>query len=139
MKAHQEKPLRILVVDDDVDLLMLLERIFTKAGYLVESAASLPEAEYVQSLFHPELIFMDINVGGSDGRQLCWKIKNTGDHRDTKVILMSGTNCPTNRTLLFGADDFLAKPFNAELILHKTQAALDLVAPLQLVPLKQAI
>jgi len=115
---------RILLVDDDIDLLMLLERSLQKSGYIIESAGSMPEAEYVLSLFRPNLVLLDINVAGDDGRQLCWKIKNTGDNRDAKVILMSGYNYAINRQLLFGADDFVAKPFQSEYLIQKVESLL---------------
>jgi DNA-binding response OmpR family regulator len=53
---------RILVIDDDIDLLMLLERCLQKQGYYVETAASLPEAEEIISDFIPDLVLLDINV-----------------------------------------------------------------------------
>ncbi len=116
---------KILLVDDDIDLLMLLERKLQRSGYIIESAASMPEAEYVLSLFKPHLIILDINVAGEDGRQLCWKIKNTGDNRSAKVILMSGYNYSINRQLLFGADDFVAKPFQSEYLMRTMEALLS--------------
>ncbi|MDQ6609697.1 MAG: response regulator [Bacteroidota bacterium] len=115
---------RILLVDDDIDLLMLLERKLQRTGYIIESAAAVPEAEYVLSLFRPDIILLDINIAGDDGRQLCWKIKNTGDNRDAKVVLMSGYNYTINKQLLFGADDFCAKPFQSEYLLHKIESLL---------------
>lgn len=122
---EKQKPKRILLVDDDIDLLMLLERKLQKSGYIIESAASMPEAEYVLSLFKPNLVILDINVAGDDGRQLCWKIKNTGENRNAKVILMSGYNYTINRQLLFGADDFCAKPFQSEYLLEKMEELLN--------------
>ena len=119
-----ENAKRILLVDDDIDLLMLLERKMQKTGYIIESAASIPEAEYVLSLFKPHLVILDINIAGEDGRQLCWKIKNTGENRDAKVILMSGYNYTINKQLLFGADDYVAKPFQSEYLLQKMDVLL---------------
>ncbi len=119
------KEKRILLVDDDIDLLMLLERKFQKSGYVIESAASMPEAEYVLSLFKPHVVVLDINVAGDDGRQLCWKIKNTGYNRDAKVILMSGYNYTINHSLLFGADDYVAKPFQSEYLLQKMDGLIN--------------
>lgn len=116
--------MRVLVVDDDIDLLMLLERKLQQQGYKVESAVSLAEAEYVVSQFKPDLVLIDINLSGDDGRQLCWKIKHPTDGRQTKVILMSALYYPTSRTLLFGADDFIAKPFVTEFLLQKISAQL---------------
>jgi CheY-like chemotaxis protein len=122
-EKHNAK--RILLVDDDIDLLMLLERKLQKSGCIIESAASMPEAEYVLSLFRPDLVILDINVAGDDGRQLCWKIKNTGDNRNAKVILMSGYNYPINKQLLFGADDYVAKPFSSEYISQRAEELLQ--------------
>jgi DNA-binding response OmpR family regulator len=126
--------LRVLVIDDDIDLLMLLERKLQQQGYKVESAVSLAEAEYVLSLFKPDIVLLDINVAGEDGRQLCWKIKHGAGAAVTKVILMSALYYPTTRTLLFGADDFIAKPFASEFLLQKMNAQLtDTVAEATLV------
>jgi CheY-like chemotaxis protein len=119
--AEKHNAKRILLVDDDIDLLMLLERKLQRSGYIIESAASMPEAEYVLSLFKPDLVILDINVAGEDGRQLCWKIKNTGDNRFAKVILMSGYNYAINKQLLFGADDFVAKPFQSDYLRQKVE------------------
>lgn len=123
--AEKHTAKRILLVDDDIDLLMLLERKLQRNGYIIESAASLPEAEYVLSLFKPQLVILDINIAGDDGRQLCWKIKNTGNNRNAKVILMSGYNYTINRNLLFGADDYVAKPFQSEYLLQKMDVMLS--------------
>ena len=120
----QKNAFRILVVDDDIDLLMLLERKLEKCGYVVESAVSLAEAEYVATNFKPDLVLLDINVNGEDGRQLCWKIKHSPENKKTKVILMSALYYPTSRVMLFGADDFVAKPYPPEFVQQKIAAVL---------------
>jgi DNA-binding response OmpR family regulator len=119
----QKNAFRVLVVDDDIDLLMLMERKLQQNGYLVESAVSLSEAEYILSLFKPDLVLIDINVGGEDGRQLCWKIKHAAQTVKTKVMLMSGLYYPLNKVMLFGADDFIAKPFPPEFVQQKIVTA----------------
>lgn len=119
----QKNAFRVLVVDDDIDLLMLMERKLQQNGYVVESAVSLSEAEYILSLFKPDLVLIDINVGGEDGRQLCWKIKHTAQYAKTKVMLMSGLYYPLNKVMLFGADDFIAKPFPPEFVQQKIVTA----------------
>ena len=115
----------ILVVDDDLDLLMLLERRLMNDGYLVETAASLPEAEEVLSTFIPRVVLLDINVRGEDGRQLCWKLKSGDQFRETKVIIISGYDYNTGRALLFGADDLLPKPFHMDFLLHRMAQMLE--------------
>lgn len=111
---------RILIIDDDIDLLMLLERRLQKDGYKIETAASLPEAEDILRYFKPQLVLLDINVKGDDGRQLCWKLKNSRQ-LSVKVIIMSGFDYDTSRARLFGADEILPKPLNTEYLLHKVK------------------
>jgi len=117
---------RILVVDDDLDLLMLLERMLTREGYDVETAASLPEAEEIITQFHPDLVLLDINIHGDDGRKLCWQLKKTGAATGIKVLLMSGFDISLNRAILFGADALLVKPFHTDFLLHRIE---ELIMP----------
>ena len=113
---------KILVVDDDVDFLMLLERLLNKEGFSVETATNLAEAEDIYAYFIPHLVLLDINVKGQDGRKLCWQFKNSGT--GVKVIIMSGYDYSVGRALLFGADDLIPKPINTEYLLHRMDALL---------------
>jgi DNA-binding response OmpR family regulator len=117
-------PRRILVIDDDLDLLMLLERYLDQKGYAVETAASLPEGEEIYEQFYPHLILLDINIHGEDGRQLCWKLKHQAADR-CKIIMMSGYDYSTGRAVLFGADELLPKPLNLEFLLHRVEGLLN--------------
>jgi DNA-binding response OmpR family regulator len=118
MCAAYEKTRRILVIDDDIDLLMLLERRLKQEGYEVETAANLSEADELFPSFLPHLVLLDINVNGEDGRQLCWKIKHIYAN-SVKVIIMSGYDYNQKMSVLFGADDLLAKPLHTEFLLHR--------------------
>ncbi len=110
---------RILIIDDDVDLLMLLERRLDKEGFCIETAASLIEAEEIVASFEPQVILLDINVRGEDGRKLCWKLKMQDGLSQVKVILMSGYDYSTSRAIIFGADDLVPKPLNIDFLLHR--------------------
>ena len=118
LKAVASK--RILIVDDDIDLLMLLERQLQKQGYELETAVSLSEAEEIISYFEPHLVLLDVNIRGEDGRQLCWKLKKQ-NFSDVKVVMISGFDYSSSRAALFGADDILPKPFNMEFLLTKVE------------------
>jgi DNA-binding response OmpR family regulator len=110
---------RVLIIDDDIDLLMLLERRLKKEGFEVETAISLPEAEELFTYFAPHLVVLDINVNGQDGRQLCWKLKKLDPDQDIKVIMISGFDINPVRAALFGADDIVPKPFNLDYLVAK--------------------
>lgn len=116
--AYKVVPKRILIIDDDVDLLMLLERRLEREGFGLETAASLSEAAEIIPSFAPHLILLDINVRGEDGRQLCWKLKHDHPEDPLKVVLMSGYDYSTSRAVLFGADDLLPKPLNTDYLLQ---------------------
>ena len=118
MYQYQENPKRILIVDDDLDLLMLLERRLQKEDYEIETAASLPEAEEIIATFSPHLLLLDINVNGEDGRQLCWRLKKSEIYKEVKVLIMSGYDYSTGRAALFGADNLLPKPLHTDILLH---------------------
>ncbi len=125
MYQYQENPKRILIVDDDLDLLMLLDRRLQKEGYEIETAASLPEAEEIIATFSPHLLLLDINVNGEDGRQLCWRLKKSEIYKDVKVLIMSGYDYSTGRAALFGADNLLPKPLHTNILVHLVEAHLN--------------
>ena len=125
----EKRQKRILSIDDDIDLLMLLERRLEKEGYRIESAASLPEAEDVLPAFKPNLVLLDINVNGEDGRQLCWKLKKESGGRDVKVIIISGYDYSAGRAVLFGADHLLPKPLHLDYMLTCIKQQLEELPP----------
>lgn len=116
---NEEVSKRILIVDDDIDLLMLLERQLKLQGYEAETAITLAEAEELVVYFEPHLVLLDINIRGEDGRQLCWRLKHQSFYRVPKVMIISGFDYNASRAALFGADDILPKPFNTEFLLHR--------------------
>ncbi len=112
---------KVLVIDDDIDLLMLLERRLQQAGYEVETAVSLSEAEETLAYFIPQIVLLDININGEDGRKLCFQLKNSSAYTGIRVIIMSGYDVSTSRALLFGADELLAKPLQSEFLLSRME------------------
>jgi DNA-binding response OmpR family regulator len=116
---------RILVIDDDIDLLMLLERRLQKEGFEIETAVSLEEAKEILLYYEPDLVLLDINVRGDDGRRLCWEVKTTPDTSNIKVVLMSGYDFNKSRAVLFGADELVPKPLNIEFLLHRVTELLN--------------
>lgn len=110
---------RILIVDDDLDLLMVAERRLLKEGYAVETAASLPEAEELIFYFEPHLVLLDINVAGEDGRTLSMKLKQSSKRPSPKIVMMSGYDYNASRAALFGADELLVKPLIGDFLLYR--------------------
>ena len=118
MCAAYKTPKRILVIDDDIDLLMLVERRLKQDQFEVETAVSLSEAEELIPSFLPHLVLLDINVNGEDGRKLCYNIKQIYG-ASIKVVIMTGYDYNQVMPVLFGADDLLSKPLHTEFLLHR--------------------
>jgi DNA-binding response OmpR family regulator len=118
-------PKRILVIDDDIDLLMLLERKLDSQGFAVETAASIPAAKEFLPYWYPDLVLLDININGEDGRQLCYELKLDERLKETKVILISGYDPSYRRAVLFGADEVMPKPFDTGDLLAKINFCLE--------------
>jgi DNA-binding response OmpR family regulator len=117
---------KILLVDDNSDLLLITQIILKGQGYDTVLAKSVEEAERKIKIHQPALLLLDIRIGEEDGRTFCRKVKRTDG--DIRVILMSGDDCTEYRKA--AADDFLPKPFDFNELLEKVQNQL-LAEPLQ--------
>ena len=113
--------MKILVVDDNKDICMLIESILLADGYDVESCCN--PAGYKEKLAKsiPELIITDMLMSGFDGRTLTKDVKKNEATADVKVMLMSAHPDAGRICEEIGADDFLAKPFEIDDLVDKVQ------------------
>jgi DNA-binding response OmpR family regulator len=110
---------KILLVDDNDDLLMITQIILKGQGYETVLARSLEEAEKKIRIHQPSLILLDVCVGDEDGRMFCVKLKSEHRIDPPRIILMSGDDCIEYRDI--EADDFLPKPFDFNELLAKVE------------------
>ena len=73
----------------------------------------------------PDVYILDIWMSGSDGRELCKKLKSEDRTKNIPVILISASNDLKRSAETAGADDFLAKPFEIDALLKKIEKALS--------------
>jgi two-component system, OmpR family, response regulator VicR len=109
---------KILLVDDNDDLLMITQIILKGQGYETVLARSLEEAEKKIRIHQPALILLDVCLGEEDGRLFCFQLKS-GQADPPRVILMSGDDCIEYNDM--DADDFLPKPFDFNELLAKVE------------------
>jgi len=115
---------KILAVDDDLFILDALTELLKYSGYEVEST---PRGEEVFKKIDecvPDLILLDVMLAGVDGREICRQIKNTDKTKNIPVIMVSATPAINLTVKDFGANDFLAKPFDISLLLNKIEKQL---------------
>ena len=112
MKSKQ----KILVIDDDADILNIMSISLKDKGYEVEETLNGDEAIVRAERFKPDLIIMDIYLSGTNGKDICKKLKETKKTSSIPIILISASTQLKNTVRECGANGFLNKPFeNADL------------------------
>jgi two-component system OmpR family response regulator len=114
---------RLLIVDDDPDILSLLTKFFRKHSFLVTVAADGDEMAAALERETFDLVILDLMLPGEDGLSLCRRLQQT---RRIPVIMLTAMNELTDRIvgLEVGADDYVAKPFDARELLARVKAVL---------------
>jgi len=122
---------KILIVDDQKDLLELLDMSLSHEGYIVRTAASGAEALSMIAVDKPDLILLDIVLGDTSGIKLTTKLKNDAETAHIPIILLTAKDTETDIIvgLSVGADDYITKPFNTKVLLARMDAVLRRVYP----------
>ncbi len=124
MKVMEKR--KILIVDDDLDILEVIGLILESEGYEVELMSSGHEIFEHISKFNPDLILLDVMLGNMDGREICNNIKNTKDTLHIPIIMISAThNMAEFIKKNCRPDDFLEKPFDIVNLIHKVELKLS--------------
>jgi len=109
-----EKNKRILIVDNDHDVLDMMEEALTYEGYevngLIETNDIFPEI----MRYRPDIIILDYILNGINGGELCHQIKKNHYTNNIPVILMSAYPRVFNSLGNYGCDSFIPKPFNLD-------------------------
>jgi excisionase family DNA binding protein len=121
---------RILIVDDEQDIVEVLEKILEdEAKYEVEVAKGGFAAGVIAEKFRPHVILLDMHLADIDGREVCRQVKNNADLQLTKVIAMSGkmTEEEARGLTAQGFDSFLKKPFHVKQVIEAIEDAMAVV------------
>ncbi len=111
---------KILIIDDDCDLLSLTKSLLEKKDFKVKTCTNWSEASHIIMSFNPDLILLDIFLGHADGLLLCSKLKKSRFTRHIPVLICSGFPQFGKIALSeFGASGFIAKPFKIKDVIDK--------------------
>jgi two-component system, OmpR family, alkaline phosphatase synthesis response regulator PhoP len=124
---------RILLVDDDQELLAALELKLEKEGFKVETA---PDGEVALEVIKkklPDLVILDVNMPKMNGMEVCKTLRSDEETRDLAVIMLTARDDEIDRVLglEFGADDYVTKPYNARELILRIKALLKRIFPVQ--------
>lgn len=117
---------RILLVDDEVDILEFVRYNLVREGYEVFTAENGAEALKVAAECRPHLILLDMMMPVMDGAQTCHAIRENPALKDTMVVFLSALGEEGQQLAGFGvgADDYLTKPIKMKLLVSRVQAIL---------------
>jgi two-component system response regulator VicR len=102
---------KILIVDDDADILYVLKQLLTRRGFEVKMHSTGLNVPEVVLAFQPDLILLDILLPGKPGTEICKELKQS--HCEIPIILFSAhQQYDLNFLARFGADAFIRKPFD---------------------------
>ena len=122
---------RILVVDDEPDIVALIAYHLVKAGYRVSTAATGPDALTAARQERPALIVLDLMLPGMSGYDVLEQLRAQPATHDIAVFLLSARREEQDRIrgLSLGADDYLTKPFSPHELVLRVGAILRRVGP----------
>lgn len=115
----QHPPKQVLVVDDEPDILEFLQVLLEEEGYEVEVTPKGEDLEKLQQERLPDLILLDVLLSGKDGREIVKDLKSRKETKAIPIIMFSAHPSAEATVRKAGADDFLAKPFDIDVLLAK--------------------
>lgn len=117
---------KILLVDDEPDIIEFLGYNLTKEGYDVTTTTSGKEAILIAQKISPDLIILDVMMPEMDGIETCQEIRNIETLKDTLIVFLSARGEDYSQVAGFdaGADDYIAKPIKPRLLISRVKAIL---------------
>lgn len=117
---------RIYVIDDDEDLLQVVKTLLKKKGFDVTTFTDWEVASSAMKTLEPQLILLDIFLSGIDGLDVCQKMKSCAQTRHIPILLFSAYPRIAESAIHdYGADDFIAKPFEVSELIKKVHSVLS--------------
>ena len=115
---------RILVIEDNQDILSLVEIMLTKEGFEVIKASNALDGLRAAYQMHPDAVILDVMMPGMDGFETCRRLR---EMTDVPVLLVTGKATETEdvvRGFSVGADDYITKPYHSSELVSRLYARL---------------
>lgn len=117
-------PKKIMIADDDTGIIDAVAMMLEFEGYSVYSTVNGATVLEMENNY-PDLLLLDVQMPGLDGRDICRTLKQKENTRNIPVILISASTNLEKSAKDAGADDFLEKPFNMHDLLDKVALQLN--------------
>jgi two-component system alkaline phosphatase synthesis response regulator PhoP len=122
----KKKEIKILLVDDEQDILEIVSYNLKQEGYIIVTASNGREAIAVAKKERPQLIIMDVMMPEMDGMEACENIRKIPELSSTIIAFLTARSEDYSQVAGFdaGADDYIAKPIKPKLLVSKVKALL---------------
>lgn len=110
---------KILVVDDNMDILNVVSIILKSNGFEVNTISNGNDALKETESFKPDLVLLDVYLGGMDGRDICKSLKAMDDTKHIPIIMFSAHSNQKDVNDACDAQDFIGKPFEIKELVGK--------------------
>jgi len=122
MSSNQKQ--KVLVVDDEEDIIEILTYNLEKEGYEVSSASDGMKAVKKAAVFKPDVILLDIMMPNQDGVETCRQIRENPDLKNTFIIFLTARSEEYSEVAAFdvGADDYIHKPIKPRALVSRIAA-----------------
>ncbi len=117
--------IRILIVDDEPNIVVSLEFLMHQKGYETQVARDGEEALAAVESFRPDLVLLDVNLPRRDGFEVCQKLRADG-WTELKIVMLTakGRDIEIEKGLALGADAYVTKPFSTRELVARVAAML---------------
>ena len=117
---------RILIADDEPNIVVSLEFLMKQKGYAVQVASNGEDALRAVGEFRPDLVLLDVMMPRLSGYDVCQKIRENPAWSAIRIVMLSakGRDIEVSKGLALGADAYVTKPFSTKELLARVQELL---------------
>jgi two-component system alkaline phosphatase synthesis response regulator PhoP len=107
---------KVLIVDDEPNIVTALEFLLKRSGYDVRLATNGAEALEQVEAYRPDVVLLDVMMPVKSGYEVCQKLRERPELAGTKIVMLSakGSEAEVNKGLSLGADLYITKPFSTQ-------------------------
>ncbi len=118
---------RVLIADDEPNIVISLEFLMQQAGYEVRTAANGEAALQAAHEFHPHLMLLDVMMPVKNGYEVCQSVRESPELKAVKVVMLTakGRELEVAKGLAIGADAYVTKPFATRELLETVKRLLE--------------
>ncbi|MDS4032196.1 MAG: response regulator [Candidatus Contendobacter sp.] len=117
---------KILVVDDEPNIVLSLEFLMKQAGFQVRTASDGEVALTAIAADPPDLMLLDVMMPRKNGYEVCQAVRANPDWKNIRIIMLTakGREVEREKGLALGADDYITKPFSTQEVVERVRELL---------------